>query len=419
MGSDTPAGVENLGAARRDMRIAVVSETWPPEVNGVAVTLARLVDALHARGHQIELIRPRQAHDLAASTPPRPRFAELLLPSLALPRYPGLRMGLPCRRTLLQRWSLQRPDVIHIATEGPLGWSALRAALQLGLPVCSDFRTNFQAYSGHYGLGWLRRPITGYLRRFHNLGQCTTVPTEALQRELAQAGFKHLAVVGRGVDTRLFTPQRRSAALRRAWQVEEHDLVVACVGRLAAEKNLALLSAAFAAIRRQQPRARLLLVGDGPLRAELAQQWPDALFAGQRSAEDLAAHYASADLLLFPSLTETFGNVTTEAMASALPLVAFDHAAAGQLIRDGHDGLLAPPGDARCFVRQALALAGDREWRACVGARARERVSGLGWPAIAARLEVLLQRAVGEAAQRDFGTRGPRAVTHLTPAGPL
>jgi glycosyltransferase involved in cell wall biosynthesis len=403
----------------QQLRIAVVSETWPPEVNGVAITLERLVDALHARGHEIELVRPRQQGGAAEPAPRRPRFDELLLPGLALPRYPGLRMGLPCRRALLQRWSLQRPDVVHIATEGPLGWSALRAASQLGLPVCSDFRTNFQAYSGHYGLGWLRRPITAYLRRFHNLGQCTTVPTEALQRELARAGFKRLAVVGRGVDTRLFSPRRRSAALRHGWGVQEHDLVVACVGRLAAEKNLELMSAAFAAIRRHKPRARLLLVGDGPLRPQLAQQWPDALFAGQRSAEDLAAHYASADMLLFPSLTETFGNVTTEAMASALPVVAFDHAAAGQLIRNGHDGLLAPRGDARSFIRQAVALAGDREWRACVGERARERVIGLGWPAVAARLEALLRGTINQQAGPQKGPPAPRPVTHLTPAGPL
>lgn len=309
---------------------------------------------------------------------------------LPIPRYPNLRMGVPSKRALVQLWATHRPDVVHIATEGPLGWSALQAALHLKLPVCSDFRTNFHAYSQHYGIGWLRKPIMAYLRKFHNRTQCTMVPTEALRLDLQAAGFRHLQVVTRGVDTRQFDPAHRSQALRAQWGVAPDDLVVCCVGRLAAEKNLSVLLQAFEAIRHTQPRARLLLVGDGPLRQELLARCPGAILAGQRGGADLAAHYASADLFVFPSLTETFGNVTTEALASGLPVVAFQYAGAAQVIHHGHSGLLAPYNDSAALVRHAVTLAQDPAQRLALGRQARLRACELDWDGIVARFETVL-----------------------------
>jgi glycosyltransferase involved in cell wall biosynthesis len=276
---------------------------------------------------------------------------------------------------------------VHIATEGPLGRSATRAAKALGLPVCSDFRTNFHAYSQHYGIGFLRRPIVAYLRRFHNATQCTMVPTQALHDELAREGFRDLVTVARGVDVRRFDPAHRSDAVRAGWGAAPRDLVVACVGRLAPEKNLATLLDAFDAIRREQPRARLLLVGDGPMRRELQARRPDAIFAGQRTGADLAAHYASADLFLFPSLTETFGNVTTEAMASGLTVVAFNYAAAQRLIRHGENGVLVPFDDAAAFVATAVRTAANLAHCRMLGARARLDVMALDWDSIAGQVE--------------------------------
>ena len=393
--------VDHYPAAQRSLRVAFVSETYPPEVNGVAMTVARIVRGMHARNHDVQLVRPRQDRvDAAAS---HARYVEVLMRGLPIPRYPDLRMGVPSRRALVQLWSRHRPDVVHIATEGALGWSALQAALHLKLPVCSDFRTNFHAYSSHYGLGWLRKPIMAYLRKFHNLGACTMVPTEALRRELQAEGFRNLMVVTRGVDTRQFHPQRCSAALRGSWGAGPQNLVVAHVGRIAPEKNLDTLLAAFEAIRRDQAGARLLLVGDGPQRAELQARCPAALFAGQRHGEDLAAHYASADLFLFPSMTETFGNVTTEAMASGLPLVAFDHAAAAQLIRSGHNGMLAPLGDGGAFVSAARALAADAGLRLRLGRAARESAETLDWDGVVARFEAVLATVVGAAQTQAAG----------------
>jgi len=385
--------VDHLPAARRSLRIAFVTETYPPEVNGVAMTVARLVDGMHERNHDIQLIRPRQNGSDAATS--SERFDEELVLGLPIPRYPSLRMGMPSKRALVKLWSVQRPDVVHIATEGALGWSALQAAVHLKLPVCSDFRTNFHAYSAHYGIGWLHKPIMAYLRKFHNHTACTMVPTAALAAELQMAGFQRLAVVSRGVDARRFSPERRDASLRESWGVTDDQLVVACVGRLAAEKNLELLVNAFDAIRVQQPGARLLLVGTGPLRAELEARCPDAIFAGQRGGLDLAAHYASADLFLFPSMTETFGNVTTEALASGLPVLAFRHAGAAEVILDGGNGRLVPLADAAAFTRVALELAIDAQQRRRLGLAAREAALRMDWDSICAAFEVELVKACG------------------------
>ena len=378
-----PIVVDNLPTAKSSLRVAFVTETYPPEVNGVSLTVARLVEGVQQRQHQVQLVRPRQPAIALADAPPQPH--EVLMRGLPIPRYPNLRMGFPARRALVRLWSVHRPDVVHIATEGPLGWSALQAALHLRLPVCSDFRTNFHAYSQHYGVGWLRRPIMAYLRKFHNQTQCTMVPTDDLRQSLVSAGFHNVQVVSRGVDVDRFHPQHRSDALRAGWGVSADELVVACVGRLAAEKNLDLLLTAFEAIGQAGIKARLLLVGDGPLREVLRSRCPQAVLAGQRTGTDLAAHYASADLFVFPSLTETFGNVTAEAMASGLPVLAFDYAAAAQLIDSGVNGVLAPVADETLFVREAVRLAGDRTHRASLGAQARETACQIGWDSVVSR----------------------------------
>jgi glycosyltransferase involved in cell wall biosynthesis len=242
-------------------------------------------------------------------------------------------------------------------------------------------------------VGWLNRPIMAYLRRFHNQGACTMVPTEALRSDLEGRGFERLKVVPRGVDTLRFHPARRSDALRAHWGVAADDLVVGYVGRLAAEKNLGVLLAAFRAIRKAVPRSRLLIVGDGPMRGELEAACPDAIFAGLRRGSDLAMHYASCDLFAFPSLTETFGNVTTEALASGLPIVAFDHAAAGLLIRSGDNGLLAPFGDTPAFVARAVELAADAGRRRAIAQRALATAQALDWDSVLARFEANLFEA--------------------------
>ena len=394
--------VEELPAPRRALRVAVVTETYPPELNGVAVTAARFAEGLRGLGHQIQLIRPRQgAADTGGAD-------QVLVRGMPIPRYPDLRIGFPAKRALERLWTLRRPDVVHVVTEGPLGWSALRAATKLRLPLVSDFRTNFHAYSAHYGIGWLKKPILGYLRKFHNRTLATLVPTAALRAQLSFAGFLRLRVIARGVDTELFSPVRRDAGLRAQWGAAPDDPVLVHVGRIAAEKNLATLMAAYEQAKRRTPRAKLVLVGEGPLRRELAARFPHAVFAGRRSGEDLARHYASGDLFLFPSLTETYGNVTLEAMASGLAVVAFDYAAAAEAIERDASGILVRYDDNPAFIGRAAALAADSSTARELGRRARLAAMGRSWQAVVQQLETVLVAAadVGAAAMLASGRLG-------------
>jgi glycosyltransferase involved in cell wall biosynthesis len=222
--------------------------------------------------------------------------------------------------------------------------------------VCTGFHTRFDDFARHYGLGLLTPIVFAYLRRFHNRASATLVPTSELAEFLRANGFRNVQLLPRAVDTDLFRPERRDQTLRAQWGLAATDLAVIHVGRVAPEKNLDLAVRAFKAIRQREPTARFVIVGDGPTRAALAARHPDIVFAGIRRGEDLARHYASADLFLFPSLSETFGNVTLEALASGVPVVAFDYGAARAHIHDARAGMLAPRSDDDAFVDAALAL---------------------------------------------------------------
>jgi glycosyltransferase involved in cell wall biosynthesis len=388
------------------LHITLITETFPPEINGVANTLGRLCEGLRARGHQIELVRPRQGVDQS-----RPSDHELLLcRGWPLPGYPGLQWGQSSMHKLLRRWTRQRPDVLYIATEGPLGLSALRAARRLGISVVSGFHTNFQQYSNQYGLSLLSRLVTHYLRWFHNRSALTLVPSASQRLELERRHFERLGMLSRGVDSQLFHPAKRDDALRASWGLESDDTVVLHVGRLAQEKNLGLLKRCFDALQTTYPsrRLKLVIVGDGPQRSLLQRDLPDAVFCGAQRGEALARNYASGDLFLFPSLTETFGNVVLEAMASGLGVVAYDQAAATQHIRHGYNGVLAMPGDENAFCDAAVWLLEERETLRRARLNARQHASRQGWPAIIEQFERQL---------RDACKDGPAvpALASLTP----
>ena len=373
------------------LRITLVSETFPPEINGVANTLGLLSEGLRLRGHQVELVRPRQAGDC----PNDEGEALLLCQGWGLPGYPGLQWGQASMHRLLRRWRQQRPDVLYIATEGPLGLSALRAARRLGIAVVSGFHTNFAQYSTQYGLGLLARLLTHYLRWFHRRTATTLVPSHSQRLELERRGFERLELMARGVDASLFNPARRCQALRDSWGLGPEDIAVLHVGRLAPEKNLGVLHPCLEALLRSYPqrRIRLIVVGDGPQRAGLEQQLGQAVFCGVQRDEALATHYASGDLFLFPSLTETFGNVVLEALASGLGVVAYDEAAAAQHICHGHNGALAMPGDQAAFIDAAVWLLEEEETLRRVRLNARQHASRQGWQAIIEQFEGHLQSA--------------------------
>lgn len=383
------------------LRIALVTETYPPEINGVAVTLQQLVSGMLDRGHALHIVRPRQFQGELPKQ--HGEYRETLVPGIAMPRYDALKLGLPARRRLRRSWAAERPDIVHVATEGPLGASACAAARDLGIPVSTDFHTNFHAYARHYGVRWLERPVLDYLRRLHNRTLCTMVPTHELRRELEGHGFRNLMVVARGVNTRLFNPGRRDEALRRSWGAAPQDPVALFVSRIAPEKNLPLLMHTYAALRDAHPAARLVVVGDGPARAKLQRRHPDAIYTGMRTGEELAAHYACADIFLYPSITETYGNVTLEALASGLAVVAYDYAAAAVHIRSGENGLTVPFDDAGQFVRTAASLVRDRALIARLGHNARNTAEKIDWADVVSGFE----SALGQLARAGAALAAP------------
>lgn len=384
--------IETYEPPMQALRIAVVTETWPPEVNGVAITLSKLIHQLSLKNHTIQLIRPKQ--DKADKGQDHNGWSELLLRGLPIPRYPQLKLGLPSKKALIKAWTQKRPDLVHIATEGPLGWSALQAARVLRLPVTSDFRTNFHSYSKHYGVGWLRKPIVAYLRKFHNRTACTMVPTHALKGDLQAAGFDNLRVVARGVDTSLFHAGKRSLALRSSWKADDHTIVLLSVGRLAAEKNLDLIVQTYHALKSKKRSVKLVFAGDGPYRHHLQAKCPDAIFAGMCSHEQLAELYASADLFLFPSLTETFGNVTLEALASGTPVLAFDCAAASELVQDSRNGWLVVGEESEKFILKALQITEQATTVLHAREHTAQTAQNMDWQKIAAQVESIFRLTI-------------------------
>ncbi|ACB75822.1 glycosyltransferase family 4 protein [Opitutus terrae] len=375
------------------MKLSIVTETFPPEINGVALTFGHVARELSRRNHAVTVFRPARRDRFLIGEP----YREVPLPGVPIPGYPLLRVGLPAPLALRRYWRTERPDLVHVVTEGPLGASAIRAARALRIPVTSSFHTNFHRYMRHYRCAPLERIALGWLRRVHNRTRCTFVPTLELREELAQLGFANLRLFSRGVDTAQFTPARRSAPLRARWGAGPDDPVVLHVGRMAAEKNYPLLLATFAAMRSAQPHCRFVLVGDGPLRASLERAHPEFRFTGFVSRDELAQYYASADIYVHASLTETFGNVLTEAMASGLAVAAFDYASARLFIRSGVNGLNVPCAAPDALVDAAVALASSAGLRERLRTAARAALAEQSWPRVIARFEADLLEVIAEA----------------------
>jgi len=392
-------------ATSNPQHFCVVTETYPPEVNGVALTLAHLVRGLLARGHTVSVVHPEPRNRRTSGGSGRGIYSKAtLIRGLPLPGYHDLQFGVPAGRLLRRSWRHHPPAAVYVATEGPLGWSAVRAARRLGIPAVSGFHTNFHHYCKHYGVGWLQSLALRYLRWFHNQTDCTLVANEDLRTRLQRAGFNNVSILERGVDSELFTPQRRCAELRSEWGSSDKDLVLIYVGRIAAEKNLDLAIEAHRAMRRFNEGIKFVIVGDGPLRPALQRKNTDLIFAGMQTGEQLAEYYASADIFLFPSETETFGNVTLEAMASGLVVIAYDYAGAKLHITHGETGVLVRFGDLKAFVESACSLVRDPQAVRRIRRQAREYITCLSWARVVERFEALL---ISAGAQGLTASRSP------------
>lgn len=368
------------------MRYAIVTETYPPEINGVALTVQGLERGLQSRGHDVQLIRPRQPDDPVRDAD----GLQILVPGAPLPLYPGLRLGLPSTRRLMTAWKASRPDAIYVATEGPLGWSALRAARRLGIPAATGFHTRFDEYMRDYGVAFLAHSALRWMRRFHNSADATLVPTLELAQFLRSQRFDNVVRLPRAVDTALFDPQRRDHGLRQEWGLDDNGLAAIHVGRIAAEKNLGLAVRTFRELQKSRPDARFVWVGDGPARERLQQDNPDFIFCGVQRGESLARHFASGDLFVFPSLSETFGNVTLEALASGVPTVAFDYGAAREHLIDGVHGAAIGAGDEAGFIAACARIGADDLTRGAMRMATRQAVAALRPERVAADFDALL-----------------------------
>ncbi|MDE2421566.1 MAG: glycosyltransferase family 1 protein [Gammaproteobacteria bacterium] len=384
-------------------RIALITETWPPEINGVAHSIYQLAKGLKANGNTLFLVRPAQSlasdDSLAEQT--------MLVKGFAIPRYNTLQFGAPAYARLKEFFKQTQPDVVHIVTEGPLGLAALYAARKLGIPVSSGFHSPFHEFSTYFGLSFLLAPIISYLRYFHNRTDVTCVPSEKTVQQLESMGIDRLKVVTRGVDIQRFSPQHRSQELRKSWGAGEQTTVLLYVGRLSPEKNIDLVIAAFRELQIEQSfrAVRLVLVGDGPERQRLEKLGSDVIFAGMRTGNELSQYYASADVFVFASQVETFGNVVPEAMASGLPVLAFNDAAAGQLVDSGKSGWLCPLKDEWHFKQLTAGLPKQIELQD-MGKRASQRVQQMGWQHAVVQFEQVLEQVIQQKQLSEVASAG-------------
>ncbi len=359
--------------------IEVVTDTYVPDVNGVALSLGRLCSGLRARGHHVEVIRSGLAEDEGGEW----------VPWWPLPGYWEIRVGAPWPGQFRRRWRKQRPDVVYVAIESPLGYSAVAAARGLGIPVVGGFHTNFREYLHRYGMPRFAEKVWIYQKWFHSRLARTLVPSPDARDKLVQAGFSSVGVLGRGVDTVLFDPAKRSETIRAEWGAGPETPVVAVVGRVSPEKNIELAIRAFDHMRPLHPGLVCVVIGDGPARAALEAANAGVRFTGYRRGEDLAACYASADILLFPSETETFGNVLLEGMASGLAAVAYDDAAAAWHGVHGGNLLKVPKGDVDSFLAASCSML-DRPLRRTISIGARKTAEALSWAGVVVEMENIL-----------------------------
>jgi glycosyltransferase involved in cell wall biosynthesis len=374
------------------MRVTLVTETYFPQVNGVSRTLGELVRFLADSGDSIQLVVPDYGVGIDREHVHPVR-------SVILPFYKEVRLPLPPFGSVHRAIESFQPDIIHIATEATLGLSVLRRALKRRIPVVSSFHTNFDQYSQHYKVGWARSVIWRYLRWFHNHTAETYVPSMTTITELERLGFERVVLWRRGVDSSLFRPQRPGGLdVRRALGWAPDDVVITYVSRIAPEKNVEYLADALAIVALRRPDVRLLMVGDGPSRPALERSIGSiAHFAGYLEGGVLSDHYSASDIFAFSSLTETFGNVVLEAMASGLPVVGLRSGGVGETVQSGNTGILVEPSEPPAsFAAALMGLIEQPQLRLAMSRSAREYALSQSWEAIMGGLRDRYQLVIDE-----------------------
>jgi phosphatidylinositol alpha 1,6-mannosyltransferase len=363
------------------MKVAYFTESLLPLVDGVSLTLARLFGTLERADVEFLIFSPFvPGADLSwAGRVRRVR-------SVCFPLYPDYRVSLPFSRRVRRELDSFQPDLIHVVSPTPMAVWAQRLAKRRGIPVVSSFHTDFVSYFRHYRMGGLEPLGWRGLRWFYNRCAATFAPAESVVRALGEQGIRGAESWSRGIDARRFSPDLRDEALRASWGAAPEVPVLLFVGRLVREKDLLEFEAITRRLRERELEFRLVLVGDGPLLEELERALPEARFAGYRDGDDLARHFASADLFLFPSTTETFGNVVVEAAASGVPAVVAGRGGPPDLIVPGETGLIARANDPTDFAACVAGLLGNRERLSAMGRSARSLAVERDWERINLRL---------------------------------
>ena len=349
------------------VRIALVTDTYTPQVNGVTTVVVRIANVLREFGHKVVVVAPRYPGHAPLDS------YELRIPSVSFPPYPAIRLSVPKFEAVARFLDPFEPDVVHVATEGPLGLTGRRYAVRRGVPLVTSYHTNFPEYARHYDAGLVEPLVWKWLRWFHRPAVLTQTPGEAVASELKRRGIGRPVVWGRGVDTTHFNPGRRSVGWRRWLAGGDDTAIVLHVGRLAPEKNIDVLADAWIAAReRVGQRATFVIAGEGPERRRLLTHLPWVRQLGFLDRDKLADVYASADICVLPSRTETCGLVALEAMASGLAVVAADAGGFRESITHRRSGLLVSPDDAVGFASEILSLviAPQRRAEIATGARA-------------------------------------------------
>lgn len=362
-------------ASAEGMRLAIFTDTYPPHMNGVAAALGRLARAVQDRGGEVRVVTTSDPRAPAAESGVR-RW-----PSVPFWAYPQLRVSAPLPGSLERELAAWHPTLVHIATPFGVGLAARRAAMALRVPMVTSYHTSFSQYAAFYKLGKLSAPGWSFLRWFHNTGLRTYCPSNAIRAELEEKGFRNTRIWGRGVDMSHFTPARRSAEMRARFGAGPDTVVVAYIGRIAAEKGLAIAAAAMRRLEGEKS-IRFVVVGEGPYEERMRSlSPPDTVFTGRLSGDSLTAAYASADLFVFPSTTDTFGQVLLEAMASGLPVVAADAGPTREVVGE-EAGAFVQPADDAAMAAEIFRLATDAAERSRMSGGALRAASARSWSAV-------------------------------------
>jgi len=365
------------------LRVALVTSSYNYIKDGIALTLNRLVSYLEAHGVDVLVVAP-----VAPIAAIEHAGSLVSVPSLPLLLRPEYRLALGLFADARRKLEAFRPDIIHIAVPDILGYQALQFGLNRGIPTVASYHTRYETYLKYYpGLNLLRGPLGRYLRFFYLSCEEVYVPAVSTAEALARDGIaRNVRIWSRGVDADRFHPGKRSIDWRREHGVDQSEFLISFVSRLVREKELETLVSILDETTRRSIPYRCIIVGDGPERASLARRLPDCIFTGFLDGEELAKAYASSEIFLFPSDTESFGNVTLEAMASGLPAVCADATGSSSLVVPGVTGLLATARNIAEFADHISALASDDQLRRRMGAKARERSLEFSWDAAMERM---------------------------------